>query len=692
MKKLILLAFLVFLGIQANAQITFSAPVAYTTGVPTGAPSGQGSRVRIDLLTGWLYEWSPVTTSWIKMGQGIDQTVGTVAPLYAPGIGQSWFAVNGSNQLYRYTGTGTNWDCLNCASTSVNSVNGQTGTVTLDLVLTGTTLSISGDPTTVSFAGWDTNAANDFSGQWGDLANIPAGFADGSDDGTTYTAGSGISISGLNVITNTGDTDAGDDVTTATTAGGDLSGTFPNPTVDGLQGVAVSATAPTSGQVLKYNGTVWAPGTDNSGSGGDNWGTQVVVTSARLSGTGVTGNALDLAQQGATSGQVLKWNGSAWAPGADTDTQLSQEQVEDYAGGMVSGNTETGITVTYDDTAGKLNFVATDASTTNEIQNLSLTGQALGITSGTGVTLPVVNVSAGTGISVSITSGNATVTNTGDTDASNDITTSTTANGDLSGTYPNPTVDGLQGVAVSATAPTSGQVLKYNGTVWAPGTDDTGGGGGGGSVESVTGTSVDNTDPANPVVNAIPINPPTGVDFTAYGNDLQWKSNLGWGYDSGLKWDQRVIRTFGDFSENRGGYVWYGINEGITSYFQYVPGSFNWEFGSTVPDQSAGYLLADANSISLNAKDFTEGKQRTIYFETTGAFNNISVINEGGGIDMITTTGTVVLPRLTSADRGSLASGALVAGATIYCTDCTANDSSTGVVQTYNGSTWKNHW
>ena len=47
----------------------------------------------------------------------------------------------------------------------------------------------------------------------------------------------------------------------------------------------------------------------------------------------------------------------------DTNTQLTQEQVEDFVGGMLDG-TETGISVTYDDTDGNIDFVV--ASQTDE--------------------------------------------------------------------------------------------------------------------------------------------------------------------------------------------------------------------------------------------------------------------------------------------------------------------------------------
>ena len=50
---------------------------------------------------------------------------------------------------------------------------------------------------------------------------------------------------------------------------------------------------------------------------------------------------------------------------------LTTEEVQDIVGGMVAGNTETNIAVTYDDTNGKLDFVSTDTQlTTEQVQDI----------------------------------------------------------------------------------------------------------------------------------------------------------------------------------------------------------------------------------------------------------------------------------------------------------------------------------
>lgn len=54
-----------------------------------------------------------------------------------------------------------------------------------------------------------------------------------------------------------------------------------------------------------------------TGNVGDNWGDQSVVTDDTLTGNGTLAAPLQIAQQGASNGQVLKWNGTTWVPAAD---------------------------------------------------------------------------------------------------------------------------------------------------------------------------------------------------------------------------------------------------------------------------------------------------------------------------------------------------------------------------------------
>ena len=75
----------------------------------------------------------------------------------------------------------------------------------------------------------------------------------------------------------------------------------------------VQASTPQIGQSLVWDGTSWRLGGGSASS---------IAVSPRLTGNGSSGSPLDIARQGATFQQVLKWNGSTWEPGDDEGEDL----------------------------------------------------------------------------------------------------------------------------------------------------------------------------------------------------------------------------------------------------------------------------------------------------------------------------------------------------------------------------------
>ena len=197
--------------------------------------------------------------------------------------------------------------------------------------------------------------------------------------GALLTAGTGISLSyddaagSLTITGQQGDITsvvAGDGLTGGATSG---AATINVVGGDGITAnandIALSSTV--AGNGLSYSSGVLAVGVDDSSIELDSDAVQVKaggITNAMLAGSiaasklaGSIGNSL-------LSNSAITIDGTSVSLGGSittNNTQLTTEEVQDIVGGMVTGNTETGIAVTYEDGDGTLDFVIGSGVITN---------------------------------------------------------------------------------------------------------------------------------------------------------------------------------------------------------------------------------------------------------------------------------------------------------------------------------------
>ena len=202
-------------------------------------------------------------------------------------------------------------------------------------------------------------------------------------------------------------------------------------------------------------------------------GNQVIDTLNSGTGISITGSGnsrtIGLASSGVTAGT---YGSASQVPRVTVDsygrvTSASNVNIAIAASQITSGTLSTDRFSAYNDLVAESKIASgSTIVTSSNVASHAVTSVSAGsgLTGGGGPGSISLGVGAGTGIVV-----NADNIALNTTYLSNNyIDEGQTAGGDLSGTYPNPTVAKIQGRAVSSTAPSTNQALVWDGSQWVP--------------------------------------------------------------------------------------------------------------------------------------------------------------------------------------------------------------------------------
>ena len=251
----------------------------------------------------------------------------------------------------------------------------------------------------------------------------------------------------------------------------------------------VSSSAPSTGHVLKWSGSEWAPAADSTATGGSGISLTDLSSGVGLSYNNVTGqfslnasigDLLDVNTSGIASGQILKWNGSAFIAGDDNVLQDTDSLPEGSANlyytdarfdARFNGKTTDNLV------EGTTNKYYSDAQVDARLQTQLQAGTGINITVGAGGVLTIDSTGAGASytdadarsaisLSTGTASGNGSLsynsTSGAFTFAPADLSNYSTFDGDYNSLTNKPSIVTLGNLSATNAAASGGGSLTYD--------------------------------------------------------------------------------------------------------------------------------------------------------------------------------------------------------------------------------------